>query len=293
MKLFKKILLLFFFIRVLIFIWGFFMVSLGVAALAAGIAATGALASSIVSSQSQKNINERNEKSVESANALTREREDNAVQRRVRDLRLAGLSPTLAAGSAASSAAMTAYQQDNNPVDYISNGINDSASTFMNALSTASNIQAQEQQVSQSIAQTALIEEERKSRTLDNEQKAMENLYFGDYLRQRGELNVQQISLLRNQVLGAQLRNSIDKHDFDYFKNQGFSSKGPLTNAGAVYSDASALSRQHKEEMKQTLRLLGVPLNSDGSPIYTNSTDWSPSSGSRNYNYYGGKKWFF
>lgn len=45
-------------------------------------------------------------------NKIHREREDNAVQRRVADLEKAGLSPTLAAGSAASSAPLSAPQLD-------------------------------------------------------------------------------------------------------------------------------------------------------------------------------------
>lgn len=44
-------------------------------------------------------------------NAITREREDNAVQRRAADLEAAGLSKTLAAGSAASAASLAAPQR--------------------------------------------------------------------------------------------------------------------------------------------------------------------------------------
>lgn len=51
----------------------------------------------------------------------TREREDNAVQRRVADLQRAGLSPTLAAGSAAASTATPSISTDSNPfMEYLS-----------------------------------------------------------------------------------------------------------------------------------------------------------------------------
>jgi hypothetical protein len=55
-------------------------------------------------SQIQDYMNQEDEKKYDRKQAqITRDREDNAVQRRVNDLKLAGLSPTLAAGSAASS----------------------------------------------------------------------------------------------------------------------------------------------------------------------------------------------
>lgn len=49
-------------------------------------------------------------------NQITREREDNAVSRRIADLEANGLSPTLAAGSAASAQNLQAPQTDRNAV---------------------------------------------------------------------------------------------------------------------------------------------------------------------------------
>ena len=63
-------------------------------------------------SQTNQQIASQNVQAQQTENEITREREDNAVQRRARDLELAGLSKTLAAGSAASSQALTAPKNE-------------------------------------------------------------------------------------------------------------------------------------------------------------------------------------
>ena len=73
------------------------MLTLGAMALGAGISATGALIGSGLNAYFQNRENK-----------IMREREDNAISRRVRDLEASGLSPTLAAGSPASATAGTA-----------------------------------------------------------------------------------------------------------------------------------------------------------------------------------------
>ena len=73
------------------------MFTLGAMALGAGISATGALVGSGLNAYFQNRENK-----------TMREREDNAISRRVRDLEASGLSPTLAAGSPASATAGTA-----------------------------------------------------------------------------------------------------------------------------------------------------------------------------------------
>ena len=73
------------------------MLTLGALALGAGISATGALIGSGLNAYFQNRENK-----------IMREREDNAISRRIRDLEASGLSPTLAAGSPASSSLGTA-----------------------------------------------------------------------------------------------------------------------------------------------------------------------------------------
>lgn len=66
----------------------------------------------------QKDINSQNIAFQQRENEITREREDNAVQRAALDMQKAGLSKTLAAGSPASSSALSAPQAQMTQLDY-------------------------------------------------------------------------------------------------------------------------------------------------------------------------------
>lgn len=82
--------------------------------IASGVLAAGGGLLSFFGAKKQSRTNQeianQNLQAQQTENEITREREDNAVQRAARDMELAGLSKTLAAGRPASSQALTAPQ---------------------------------------------------------------------------------------------------------------------------------------------------------------------------------------
>lgn len=236
------------------------------AGLAAGaVAAIGSTISSVSSSKSQEKINAQNEQRVKSENEITREREDTAVQRRVADLRLAGLSPTLAAGSAASSSAGQIYQQTNNPAGDVANAIGQAPSTMLNAVQTAANISGQMQSISQSKSQQALLDAQVTAQRQDN---ALQALYGAEQLKDKHLLSQAQYDNIVSSTRGNVLNNAIIekygmtsakydllnkenslalnqenlqnlRYDSNYWKSRGYTSRGPLSTAGRMGYDSA------------------------------------------------------
>lgn len=220
------------------------------------LAAAGTVAGSVVSSNAQKKTNEQNLDLQEK----TWEREDNAVQRRVSDLEAAGLSKTLAAGSAASSSSPIQLKSAD-----IGSGISGASSALAGTILQA--VQLKNELATSAMERVRLAAEANKanaeadftrmSRTdytraqtdlLVLEKYKEEAIRAKDYpqLRQieeaisktKKEIEVMDIGLDKSKVELSNL-----KYDSYYHKSMGYSSKGATSQVGKTAGDVGGFVR--------------------------------------------------
>lgn len=151
-------------------------------------------------------------------------REDNAVQRRVADLSAAGLSPVLAAGSAAGTGGTVAINTPQmSPVPDMSQ----TAKTYMDLIT-------QKQQVANAQAQQRLIDQQIEKSKMDMLQTQAD------------------IDKKKSETLGVQFDNLTKSHDWDILKRSPFQSKpsGPAGMLRDAEGVANNISRALNEKGK-------------------------------------------
>lgn len=122
--------------------------------LLAGLLVSAIVGGTIAVSEGNKNRREqeKNREMIREENALTREREDNAVLRRAEDLEAAGLSKTLAAGSAAGATNVTPTQA---PEHTSGQRLLDTMGVINNLIHTDAQNQLIQQQINEGVAREA------------------------------------------------------------------------------------------------------------------------------------------
>lgn len=130
---------------------------------AALIGALGTYMATQRTNQTSQEVSDQNIEFQQKENELTREREDNAMQRAAADYRAAGLSQTLAAGNPASAAALTAPQASYQNESGIGRAIEKA-----NLKEAVLNLKSHEAEVAQTKAQTENIKAQTEATNLSN-----------------------------------------------------------------------------------------------------------------------------
>jgi len=175
-------------------------------------------------SQTNQQIANQNLQSQQTENELTRQREDNAVQRAARDMELAGLSKTLAAGRPASAQSLTAPKNEFQAQNF--------------GLAALQGI-SQGAQVAQQIAQV--------QNTVANTQHT--NLVNANYERKlNADINVQQ-SQARLHNAEVKLKEFEGEHQFEKFEKEMDS----LIANTLRNTEAALLSKKEREYVAQKI----------------------------------------
>lgn len=168
----------------------------------------GLIGASAIGAASNFAMQKYNEWKQDQENATAREREDNAVQRRVQDLISAGLSPTLAAGSAAEAS-----------------GKNVSQMSDLDIAQTALSMAKGSADISQTNAQKELIDEQTNGQRISNAwQDAMNAVKISKDSAQTDNLRAGLSEILQNTSL-LKAKTAFEQENVNYLKTLHDSAK--------------------------------------------------------------------
>lgn len=211
-------------------------------------------------------------------------REDTAVQRRAKDLENAGLSKTLAAGSAAGAGGSASTPQlnfDAQRPEYDISGAFSGAAT--NALNTFTGLMSMKQAVDLNNQQIASAKAQAEKTLADTETTKIENLTLAqrrqaeldnmlsnrnlteeqrkNLIQQRAQISAT-IDQIRSGIEGTKLDTAIKSYDFDFAKKAGM----PFNSSGSLYDMMKALlgmDEVNRRNMSNSLKeLIGDTLPS-------------------------------